>query len=407
MSYELGFVSGPINSFAQRIALARKVKSAPIFKTATLRPKLQPAAAAIFRPNPFSMAPRLPAWGRTPLSRRLPGLARRAVLRPMHLPPPVVSNPAVPVAVSTSVAVPVAPVAPVAPVVVAAPVIAPVVAAPVGPVYGERYVPAGMALSGTPWSGHPPIVRRAAPDRRFGGTLKVGRIMAPGARRLQPVKWSQAHGGMLSIPAGADLSGLGFSLKPPKWIRKMQPGKVLKKVAVPLAIVAGAVLIPGAAPLLAKGLLGAGKLALGAGKLALGAGKFAFKAATAIPKFALKTTVKNLSLAKNILMPGSPKEVGISAQPDVSQEQYEQPPTAAEVVIAPQEQGQQYLPETQSLPPVNYGPAAQPGVNYQAAPNVYQPDPGSPSQAGLGGSNTLPLIMGVALLGVVMLSRKR
>lgn len=39
--------------------------------------------------------------------------------------------------------------------------------------------------------------------------------------------------------------GLGFSLRPPKWVRKAQPGKILKKIALPVAAVGAALLIPG------------------------------------------------------------------------------------------------------------------------------------------------------------------
>lgn len=67
-------------------------------------------------------------------------------------------------------------------------------------------------------------------------------------------------------PPGA---ALGFSLKPPKYLRKFQPGKVLKKLAVPAAI--GATLfIPGVAPALATvgrgvvtGIKGAGSAVVG------------------------------------------------------------------------------------------------------------------------------------------------
>jgi len=68
---------------------------------------------------------------------------------------------------------------------------------------------------------------------------------------------------------------LGFSLKPPRWLRKAQPGKILKKVAIPAAIV-GAMFIPGVAPLALKA--GAGLLKGGAGLLRGG-----FSAAKKIP----------------------------------------------------------------------------------------------------------------------------
>lgn len=77
------------------------------------------------------------------------------------------------------------------------------------------------------------------------------------------------------VPAWAvessQLTGLGFSLKPPKWVRKLTIKKVLKPLAITAAVITGAALIPGALPLLARGVLGAGKLAakgvVGGGRL--------------------------------------------------------------------------------------------------------------------------------------------
>jgi hypothetical protein len=65
-----------------------------------------------------------------------------------------------------------------------------------------------------------------------------------------------------------DEDGLGLSLKRPKWLRKMQPGKVLKKIAAPLALVGGALLIPGAGAMLVKGAAGAVRGAAGAARFA-------------------------------------------------------------------------------------------------------------------------------------------
>jgi hypothetical protein len=57
--------------------------------------------------------------------------------------------------------------------------------------------------------------------------------------------------------------GLGFSLKRPRWLRKIQPGIFLQKHALPIAAIGAAFFIPGAAALAAKGLVGAGRLATG------------------------------------------------------------------------------------------------------------------------------------------------
>jgi hypothetical protein len=73
------------------------------------------------------------------------------------------------------------------------------------------------------------------------------------------------------LPASAvqpsNLSGLGFSLKPPKWVRKLTIKKVIKPLAITAAIV-GAAFIPGALPLLGKGVGLLGKGVIGAGKFA-------------------------------------------------------------------------------------------------------------------------------------------
>lgn len=67
-------------------------------------------------------------------------------------------------------------------------------------------------------------------------------------------------------------NALGFSLRPPKWLRKAQPGKILKKAALPLAVIGGALLIPGVGGAIAAGLkFGAVKAGGAALRLAKGA----------------------------------------------------------------------------------------------------------------------------------------
>jgi hypothetical protein len=63
------------------------------------------------------------------------------------------------------------------------------------------------------------------------------------------------------VVQGEQLEGLGFSLKPPKWLRKAQPGKVLKKIALPVAAIAATAFIPGAAPLALKAATGVARAA--------------------------------------------------------------------------------------------------------------------------------------------------
>jgi hypothetical protein len=53
--------------------------------------------------------------------------------------------------------------------------------------------------------------------------------------------------------------GLGFSLKPPKWVRKAQPGKILKKIALPAAAVGAALLIPGVGGAIVGGISAAAR----------------------------------------------------------------------------------------------------------------------------------------------------
>src|SRR5258706_15265673 len=148
----------------------------------------------------------------------------------------------------------------------------------------------GYALSGTQRGG---FVKR-------GGRLQVAQSPAALLRRRQRRAFRYAGGGRSIIVTSGSKAlalrvamlegyGLGFSLKPPKALRKLsfksiskiQPGKVLAKVAVPLAITAGALLIPGVAPAaLAAARGGAGLAARGitgaAGLLGRGAGS-AFK----------------------------------------------------------------------------------------------------------------------------------
>lgn len=108
---------------------------------------------------------------------------------------------------------------------------------------------------------------------RYGAPLEIEKRLEQrkrglrlGVKRAELIRVAK-EGPILTGGAGASyLADVGFSLKPPKWIRKAQPGKILKKIAVPLAIGAGTLLVPGAGTLAAKGIVGAAKLALGAGK---------------------------------------------------------------------------------------------------------------------------------------------
>ena len=50
----------------------------------------------------------------------------------------------------------------------------------------------------------------------------------------------------------SQLGDLGISFRRPRWLRKLRPLRVLRKIAVPLAVAGGALLIPGVAPLALK-----------------------------------------------------------------------------------------------------------------------------------------------------------
>lgn len=123
---------------------------------------------------------------------------------------------------------------------------------------GRRLRPAGLQLG-------PRVGRDLIPMP--GGP--VGPRFYP-PRAFAPHRTSQAIPPMRRDESLEDyytIEGLGFSLKPPKWLRKMQPGKVLKKLAVPLAIGAGALLIPGVAPAAAGLIRGAAGAAGSAARL--------------------------------------------------------------------------------------------------------------------------------------------
>jgi hypothetical protein len=64
-------------------------------------------------------------------------------------------------------------------------------------------------------------------------------IRSPIAPRVIP------RGRQVLMTGPETTAALGFSLRPPKWVRKAQPGKVLKKAIIPIAVVGATLLIPG------------------------------------------------------------------------------------------------------------------------------------------------------------------
>lgn len=111
----------------------------------------------------------------------------------------------------------------------------------------------------------------------------VRRVTVSGPRRSM-----QGVGTIAYMPTPGVVDGLGFSLKPPKAIRKIATAikkKVtLKNVLKVGAIVGATALIPGALPLLARGAIGGAKLARGV----------------------VRYGMKNVKSAGNILRGGSP-----------------------------------------------------------------------------------------------------
>lgn len=131
----------------------------------------------------------------------------------------------------------------------------------------------------------------------------------------------------ISLPSQSTLGDLDFSLKPPKWLRKAQPGKILKKLAVPIAVGA-ALLIPGVAPAVATVARGAfgGVKAVGGAALSLFRGKprpiglptGALAAAASIPASmpSPRGTLANLFGRGPIIGIGGP--IGVPAQSPIT-----------------------------------------------------------------------------------------
>lgn len=178
--------------------------------------------------------------------------------------------------------------------------------------------------------------------------------------------------------------GLGFSLKPPKSVRKaftaVKKAVTLKNVLKVGAIVGAAALIPGALPLIAKGALGAGKLVLGSGKLAA-------KGVGSVAKFGLRNVFK----AGRVLQ-------GPGGTPPITA------PSPAEVL---QEIAQPQLPSP-AAPLEPAAPTVVPGYGGGGGGGGYavgQDDltattetEAAPSQAGIGGGAVAALAVGALLL---------
>jgi hypothetical protein len=178
------------------------------------------------------------------------------------------------------------------------------------------------------------------------------------------------------VQQSTTLSGLGFSLKPPKFIRKFQPGIFIQKHALPIAAIGASFLIPGVAPLAAKGILGAGRLVVGGARGVVAGARGLF------------------NLAHSIKTPKLP--------------QYKLPTAQYFAPVAP-------VPQQQMIPvsnptlgpsgPVPAGMAASGGGGDLVGPPA--PDASSaaaPAQAGMGAG---ALMVGALVLGGMMLAKPK
>lgn len=139
-------------------------------------------------------------------------------------------------------------------------------------------------------------VLRQRPNAVVHPVAQMHRARRPVARIATPAPISSPF-------AAAPLSGydgLGFSLKPPKAIRKaataIKKAVTIKNVAKAAAVVGAAALVPGLLPAVAKGALAVGKAAVGGGKL-LGKGAVA----------AERAVVRNVTGAARVFKPQPPR----------------------------------------------------------------------------------------------------
>jgi len=202
--------------------------------------------------------------------------------------------------------------------------------------------------------------------------------------------------------------GLGFSLKPPKWLRKL----TIKKAIVPLAVVGASLFIPGAAPLLAKGIVGASKLVVGGGRL-LG------KGVTGLVRLA----GKNVSAAATVFHGEPVPQTAISPQMDVSTVH---PPTGESAPGGASDLLTMLLPRTAAQGAAqapSYGaPSMSLEQTFQQPTSAFEPgstapisstplataEDGTPAPAQAGMSSAIvPLaVAGAALLAITLMPKK-
>ena len=230
---------------------------------------------------------------------------------------------------------------------------------------------------------------------------------APWKRRARPMEMLHT---MPRLPRWAaqpsQLSGLGFSLKPPKWVRKLTIKKVIKPLAITAAIV-GSAFIPGALPLVGKA---AGFLAKGA----VGAGKFIGK------RFAVPIATGFMSkFRKPAAMQGAQTQAEYDAQVAAEQAAANQAAQAAAnqaaqaaanqaAQAAANQAAAQASAEPPQFTPPTYTPSGG-GASYGgggggggAAPPGAETTAQAPASAGMATSSLIPI--GIGLVALVAVS---
>ena len=220
----------------------------------------------------------------------------------------------------------------------------------------------------------------------------------------------------LSATDPSNLSGLGFSLKPPKFIRKLTLKKVIKPLAITAAVV-GAAFIPGALPLLGKGV---GLLAKGG----IGAGKFLgtklikpfaggvmsmFKKPAAAQGAQTQAQYDAEQAAANQAAQAAADQAAANAQAAANQAAQDAANQAAQRTTGPSGT----LGPSDQVPynPPTYAPSGGDGGGYSApaAAAEYGPqtEAQTAAQAGMGNSMLIPIGVGLVALIAVSVALKR
>lgn len=208
----------------------------------------------------------------------------------------------------------------------------------------------------------PALARREAP-----AVAQMHRARRPAPR----IATAPVHA-PISVAGPLALSGydpLGFSLKPPKAIRKaataIKKAVTIKNVAKVAAVVGTAALVPGLLPAVAKGALAVGKVAVGGAKL-LGKGAVA----------AERAVVRNVGTAAGIVTgasnAGKNNPPGGDSAPSVL--------TLTEDAVAP-------VASTAPVPSGGIAPAPTPPAVAQDASGNYNPATGAPLSSGAAGGS--------------------